>query len=313
MHRMTISACICSKKSERDINPTLRSLCVQSNLPDEVIIIYDSSKSDTRMLDVINSPQYARIRSRTKVYVVQYGNIAKSRNLALKVSTHQILLFLDDDVLLYRDLVKNILLLHGKYLQASGFVGKLIPTELDYYSKYLSSYFNGHLQFKKDIEKISVAPFCLISLKKEILNKYLISFDEAFESGEDIDFLLRLRKLGENVYFSPKIVYMHNFDCHNLSELIYRYKWYSFGIFNLWLKHHDYILDLQWMKDKKVDFLEFFFKATLPHMYSAIIFCRSMKLNIFYYPVSILVNMSILYYFFKLYKKKYKYVPDFHE
>ncbi len=89
------------------LNALLQSLCLQSRLPDEIIIADGSSTDDIDKL--ILEGQWHNKGLLVKRIVVSPPNAVRQRNAAIDFSVGDFLLFLDDDVVLEPECLDELL------------------------------------------------------------------------------------------------------------------------------------------------------------------------------------------------------------
>ena len=101
---MKISVIIGTKDREESLKETLASLCRQGRRPDEILLIDDGNlkESDWRSWSVSQ-------RAPLQYFKKEKAGLTVSRNLGVKKTHGDILLFLDDDVILEPDYLQLIL------------------------------------------------------------------------------------------------------------------------------------------------------------------------------------------------------------
>ncbi len=106
---MKVSAVICTLAREKELGQCLESLINQSRKPDEIVI-------------VSRKPLNLR-QART---IVQKGKgLPDARNAAIRNTDSDIVVFFDDDTVVHRDYIKNMLKAFARLPDAGGLTGKI--------------------------------------------------------------------------------------------------------------------------------------------------------------------------------------------
>ncbi len=180
------------------------------------LVIPVAPERNAEILDSIKKLDYPK--SKYEVIVVRGKNPSENRNKGAKKAKGDIIVFLDDDAIVDKNLLKEAEKFFLNY--DSDIVGgpQLTPHEDKGFAKMsgyaLSSIFGaGELvkrYAKKQIklnaderELTSANLFC----RKKVLEK--IKFNPALFPGEDPDFIERAKKAGFKVAYSPKIIVYH--------------------------------------------------------------------------------------------------------
>lgn len=121
---MTTSVIIPTYYRSQELSCLFESLLVQIENPREVIVVDDTPNTEIDTL----CKKYAAKFARTGVTLAYVKNcreraVSIARNLGAKMASGDILLFLDSDVILYPDYIKNVLATFKKYPQAHGVAG----------------------------------------------------------------------------------------------------------------------------------------------------------------------------------------------
>lgn len=209
--RMTsrdVSVIICSRNRGPDLTECLLCIQKQTVAPGEVIVVEDITEHR-----FYSQKKLEQIVGRSGVYrSLRHGGHAIARNIGLKTASKEILLFMDDDVLVEPSLIEIIIESYNTYPDALGFVGKILPVKDDIFSLYGSKLLNQEMEFVQKVTPIVLFGFATIALRKKYIHKHKIQFDEKLSATEDLDFLIRLHKKGERLYFNPRIRIRHKFQ-----------------------------------------------------------------------------------------------------
>ncbi len=118
-----ISVVICTRDRPKDLAELLHTLLGQIYRPFEVVIVDDSLSSTAEK--VVNSFQ-SRLSDSELRYIRGYGDgLPAARNLGIKVSNGNVILFLDDDTLLERNVLHAFAIFLGTHKNAIGVQGQI--------------------------------------------------------------------------------------------------------------------------------------------------------------------------------------------
>ncbi len=222
---MKLSVAICTRNRPNSLLKLLKQISVQTRLPDEVVLIENVCEARSFNLGKLRklfpktvSVQYITTRRKT---------IGASRNIVLEKVKGEIVLSIDDDVRVAPNLIEKILLLHQKFPNATGFVGKVLSLYSDPFSVFSSFIFNRELLFAKRKAVVTGFSFSTISLKVKDLKSAKLQFNELLPAGEDIIFLNQLSKLGYVVFFTPTIETQHDFLRGDFFNFFVRFRNYG--------------------------------------------------------------------------------------
>lgn len=228
---LEVSVVIPTKNRMYDLQELLDSISIQTTLPNEVIVVDDSDNDETRglieqkrrvFLSKEISLKYLRGDDKNK-------SISAARNIGARNSSGDVICFLDDDVILDRDFIKQILKVHYEYAAVKGVQGYI--TNSGPYSAFSNALSRVCFGFPRDFfepNKCKAFPFSypysptrviecewLVGLnssyKKEIFKQF--EFDEnlkGFSLCEDIDLSYRIQiRFPRSLYMSPHAKLFH--------------------------------------------------------------------------------------------------------
>lgn len=203
----------------------LSSLKKQTILPQEVVVVDNSSSSSTRNI-VKSFENYLKI-----VYVVEKRKgEAFARNKAIRIAQGDILVFIDDDCLAGRRWLEKIFLHFKKYPQSNGLVGKsenqfkrnpFAQVYQCFYWRWLMENFEKPDQRQMLRSGNSFFDTKNLALRKNIVNNFLFDKNVLFH-GINVDIVAgnKLVKLG-NFYYHPQVVVYHR-NSASLKSLLKR-------------------------------------------------------------------------------------------
>lgn len=184
-------------------NEQIIERCVESLLaieyPEKEIIFVDDGSTDGTV-EVIR-------KMGGNVIEIEHGGPAKARNVGVKNSTGDIVVFLDSDCIVRPRWLWGFV---DRFTDDIGVVGgSLKPASLDRVSEVFEQYRRDRLYGKKE-KIIKVLPSCNMGVKREVLDA-VGGFDEDFKyaSTEDYDLCLRIVDKGYKILFVPCIEVLH--------------------------------------------------------------------------------------------------------
>ena len=209
-NKKTASVVIPAFNEEKHIQDTLRSLTVNNELE---IIVVDNGSTD---LTAEKAKQFG-----VKVIDLPVGSIAAVRNSGVKVSTSDILIFIDADIRVSPDwhekLISVVQKLHDSPLTVTGsrvrsaeknnWLNKYWFSELtNYNAPYINS---GHL------------------ITTRLLFDKIHGFSENLETAEDYDFCQKASSVGAVIHNDPELVVTHDGYPDTLVGFIRRERWHG--------------------------------------------------------------------------------------
>jgi len=223
---MKISIIICTKDRKTDLFRAIKSIENQSRKPDEIVIVDASTNQDFRK-ELIETFKDLNIS-----YLHMEPGLTKQRNRGIKVSTGDVVLFLDDDVVLesnYLAQIENLFIADNNKL-VGGAMGRIINIDnrslkfrmYQLFAKVflLTSEGNGKIKlsglpthpftvrYSRPVE-VEVLSGAQMAYRREVFKKNL--FDEVLQGYcymEDVDFSYRVSKEFKLVY-EPRALIKH--------------------------------------------------------------------------------------------------------
>jgi GT2 family glycosyltransferase len=121
-----ISVIIPTKNRFRDLMELLNLLSEQTVLPKEIIVVDDSTSNETKELVTSNVKKFQSINVRI-LYVRGDGKgVAQARNIGFSHSTGEICSFLDDDIIINKRYIEEILKVYERFPNALGVGGYIV-------------------------------------------------------------------------------------------------------------------------------------------------------------------------------------------
>jgi len=221
-----VSAVICTRNRHDDVVRCISSILGQDRIPREIVVV-DSSDA-TRLGVTIGELFPAQKSGIVARYIRAAPGLTHQRNVGVRESTGGILLFLDDDVILYNGYVREILeVFQKKPENIGGVMGNIVNLHRDestwnqikrlffVYSygdgRFLAS---GAATWPNGLPELMLVEFLCggqTAYRRQVCEE--LGFDEDFFSGysvlEDVDFSYRASRKYRN-YFCPQAQCFHN-------------------------------------------------------------------------------------------------------
>ncbi len=243
-----ISIVIITKDRPVLLQRCLVSIQQQSFLPLELIIIEDTSDSDSDDLQHISSWCRDK-RIVLKHRSVSYKNYAKSRNSGLGLAKGDLIFFVDDDVILDTGALSRATKFFSQHPLATVMSGPLLPIEKNIWSEYDSCYINDSHRFLKRVSEVDFVPTAAMVIRRNFIVRHSILFNNKLITGEDHDFINQISRNGGKVFYDP------NFKCHHH----FRKTFWSY-----WLRHLEYSRGI-WQLQSTQQAKEEYINRWLPH------------------------------------------------
>jgi glycosyltransferase involved in cell wall biosynthesis len=225
---MKISVIIPTYNRSNLISSPLEAIANQSMIPDEVIVVIDGSKDNTK--DVVE-----RYSSKLAIKIIEIPNGGRSvaRNVGVKHSTGDLIIFLDDDMRPFPEFIRDHHLHHQKH-PGSLFGGAIREDEnlfktdiqkwrLTLYERkgWVTAKQNDDLTPLREENLYLAAANFSISLKS--FND-LGGFDEQLRDTEDFDLGIRALKAGYDVFGSNSTAFAFHDDLITCRTYILRHR-----------------------------------------------------------------------------------------
>jgi GT2 family glycosyltransferase len=124
---LKMSIVIPTRDRQKDLADLLRTILDQDYLPFEVIVVDDSEKSTAKQVVDLFKSNFVKIGCEL-IYVKGSGEgLPAARNLGVKVCRGDVIFFLDDDMLLEKDTVRNLISFFEDNPKALGVQPRILP------------------------------------------------------------------------------------------------------------------------------------------------------------------------------------------
>ncbi|MCU0652678.1 MAG: glycosyltransferase [Candidatus Pacebacteria bacterium] len=251
---MEISVIIPTYKRTRDLDECLGSILAQSELPVEVLVVDNGDDAPTRSLVSRRKDEFARRGVRLDYLENRQENsLTVARNLGVKATHGEIIIFLDDDVILDKDYVRGISAVYRKQRQALGVQGYIKQERFSLKRNFFRRMFcHYHLENNRCRALPSVSATYPARLDRVIGCEWLSGANHSFKrrvygeffydenlkkysDGEDLEFSYRVfKKYPGSLFITPAAKLVHKSSPAGRAaakEFIYMrqvYGWYLF-------------------------------------------------------------------------------------
>jgi glycosyltransferase involved in cell wall biosynthesis len=223
-----ISVILPTKNRTQDVIKCLESISIQTMLPDEVVIVDSSEteelKSKLDSFDNLNIKYIHDIKA----------SLTRAENIGVENSIGDIIIILDDDVILEKNHIEEIIRVFNNYPaekiggvtgnpisnQPKSFIKKFFSFGMHVFATifFITRYGNGKFQLSgmattiQSADKITECEFlfgCDMAFRKEVISEF--KFDESFHGyswGEDDDIAYRVSRKYQNFY-TPFAKFVH--------------------------------------------------------------------------------------------------------
>ena len=256
--KLSIAVLICTYKRKKELLKCLRSIKEQVRLPEHVVIIEKKTGKQSVPLKDLKLLFSTSVKITYKTIIK--GNIAFSRNFAVKNSNEDIVLFVDDDVILEKGYIQKLLNFYCKNENVDSVVGKILPLKRGYWQNFIHKLLTSTIKNENLSQKVDHWPTLNFSFRRKCFQK--VKYDESFSALEDIDFCLNLRSMGYNIWYIPQMLVFHSYRNSFIKFCRTFYFYYKNNMINLAMKHPNYdLLPLYLFSVKAKNNFVFFLKT----------------------------------------------------
>lgn len=217
-----------------ELNKALQSILHQSEFPNEIVIVDNSADNRTEAFVKRMSSVFQRNNIDLRYTRNKELSLTVSRNIGVKLSKGDIVFFMDDDVVLEKRYIKNILMVYEKYPSALGVEGRVgnwrIFSRKDRLLWFLRRLFflfsfeanrcrvltSGYNTYPVPLTEITKCQWLsgTSSYRSNVFRNF--QFDERLRRWafkEDVDFSYRIYKSSPGrLYITPNAIYFHEYS-----------------------------------------------------------------------------------------------------
>lgn len=242
MNWPAISVIVPTYNREQPLRDTLADL-LEQEYPSFEILVIDQTKNHQPETQTYLTE--LATKNKIRLYPIAWASLPGARNYGIRKATGEIILFIDDDV----RLKPNFLQAHAQVFLEKSEVGAVAgrvldphhsdQAQTDFTIEYLPKEASDpgivwyYLDFTHTIKPQPVlsARGCNMSFRREIFDKYQLTFDERFQGSairEESDLCLRVRQTGYQIWYNPEAALIHLGEptggCHDISTRTLQYQ-----------------------------------------------------------------------------------------
>lgn len=205
---MKLSVCIPSYNPTLTLSRTIDYLIPQKGLMYQLVIVIDSDKYSAQVKELQN--KYSGIFNLSVIMQANTGR-AGARNRCVKEATGEVVLFLDDDVAISKDLVKRHIEYHKSESNCivSGNAFRDESQAKDDFSKYVVEVEKNWQKGMPEKGQVRYDNFaftvCNMSIPVKLFNE-LGGFDTRLKDAEDFDFAMRALGAGIKIMYDRSLL-----------------------------------------------------------------------------------------------------------
>lgn len=232
-----ITIAICTYNSAESLANTLKSLCelqCSRHLDYEILVVDNNSNDGTPEV----TEQYAEMMEGRLCYVFEgQQGLSYARNRALRESKGEIVSFIDDDVKVDPGWLQAVSTAFIKYSAAvvGGRTHLIYPaprpvwlsTNIEFFLSRLDYGDDPIVNIEKDLFGINISVLRQVALNIGGFDVKLGRRGKSLASGEETDFLIRIRKSGGIIVYEPRAIVGHIVSAKRLSKRWFLRRSYS--------------------------------------------------------------------------------------
>jgi len=206
IHDVSLSVITLTRNRAHMLALCLGSLVGQLGKKDEIVIIDNNSTDPT--YEVVRSLQSELPIHYYKSSITGYPRLY---NLAIKKSTKEILVFLDDDCVASSNYISAVRQAHREHIDAviQGQTHSLPRHNI--YAEIMGDHYQNWLEANR-LSDGTLRTFDNknASLPRTLIEKYGVFLDELIEGSEDVELGIRLRRHEVEIIFDPRVIAYHH-------------------------------------------------------------------------------------------------------
>lgn len=210
-----ISVVIPIYNAENFLKVCLESIFSQKTNSIEVILIDDGSTDSSKIIIDKYNQRYKNILA---IYQENQG-VSAARNIGIKCASGSYVLFLDSDdsfrAGLFENLKETLKRNHYPDMVSFGYVrksGKNKTSKHYSYKRFDGNKFSGELFCQLFLSKEVAQCVSSFIIKREVLKKYRIDFNELITLGEDVAFQIKAMSVSESVLYLANEYFIYNYN-----------------------------------------------------------------------------------------------------
>ena len=220
-----VSLIICTYNRDKYLPQALDSIAAQDFDKSlfELIVVDNNSTDNTATIVKHFITSHPELNA--NYYFEEKKGLGFARNRGLHDAAGSILCYVDDDAILSKGYLRQVVSFFNSCPEAIGAGGKVIPkydsgTEPEWMSKYTKN-FAGRVDYGKKIKQFNdgmkYPAGCNMIYKKDVLLTVGGFNNDLTFRSDDKDIFLRVKKKFDQIYYLPEAYVYHFVDSHRLS------------------------------------------------------------------------------------------------
>lgn len=217
--RKRISVLIVTHNRPKGLNRCLEALSAQAVIPDEVVVVNNGSL-DNKTQEVI--ADYSGVFKLKRV-LLEKTSVSAARNSALRNSSGELALFVDDDCIPDKRLIEEALRADILFPEAAVIQGGVVGSAYSVLGKAMQVHYDVYFRRCYFIDR-SQKYLRYIWTSNALFRKDLILrangwFDDSLLSSEDRELGMRLIRRGLSIQYYPSMIVTHEYDGRSLGGM----------------------------------------------------------------------------------------------
>ena len=247
---MNHTVVIPTKNRPEELKKLFASLMIQTQLPNQIIIV-DQSSEDKIIKDELISILKSKKIDLNYICNDKIKGLVEAKDYSIKHCKHDIISFFDDDIVLQPEYLEKVAFAFNKYSKMVGANGVVEYAKKNYLQRFIfkithkgifsdNRYEVVNSIGEKDMEPklVNTLSGGLSSWRKEIFNELTFDTKNYFHSYEDKEFSIRINKKYPNgMYIIPQAKLKHFHSEINRNKLIKLIKMNAFEVIMIYKKN----------------------------------------------------------------------------
>ena len=247
---MNFSVVIPTKNRPTELTTVIDSLMAQTLLPDQLIII-DQSSSDKVIREKVTL--LAKEKGMDLIYIHDetIDGLVQAKAASIPYNRCKYVSFFDDDIILENNYFERINFAIQENPSIVGFNGKIlnypkvslfkrIIYNITHVGLFKDNRISSQLKINKNLTRLSVLSGGLSTWNSSVFDKVQFDIFNKFHAYEDQEFSIRVKKyVSSELYLVPSAKLYHNHSLINRNSLLKKYRGDILEVFLIYKKNKD--------------------------------------------------------------------------